>query len=62
MFELSGYGAIKTGHKATLVIWSGDPLEVMSNPRHVLIDGREFALTSRATRLRDRYWQRLNRG
>ena len=62
VFKLSGYGAIKTGHNATLVIWSGDPLEVMSNPRHVLIDGREFALTSRATRLRDRYWQRLNRG
>ncbi len=60
IFGLPNYGEIKRGKSATLVVWSGDPLEVMSNPRHVFIDGREFALTSRAIRLRDRYYQLLD--
>ena len=58
IFGLSGYGEIKVGAEATLVLWSGDPLEVMSNPDLVLISGDEYSLESRATRLRDRYYQR----
>ncbi|MFT6408016.1 MAG: imidazolonepropionase-like amidohydrolase [Arenicella sp.] len=58
IFGLPGYGQIKVGADATLVLWSGDPLEVMSNPDLVLIDGQEYSLQSRATRLRDRYYQR----
>lgn len=58
IFGLPGYGQIKVGAEATLVLWSGDPLEVMSNPDLVLIDGQEYSLESRATRLRDRYYQR----
>jgi imidazolonepropionase-like amidohydrolase len=58
IFGLAGYGQIKVGAEATLVLWSGDPLEVMSNPDLVLIDGQEYSLQSRATRLRDRYYQR----
>jgi imidazolonepropionase-like amidohydrolase len=58
IFGLPGYGQITVGADATLVLWSGDPLEVMSNPDLVLIDGQEYSLQSRATRLRDRYYQR----
>jgi len=58
IFGIPGYGQIKVGADATLVLWSGDPLEVMSNPDLVLIDGQEYSLESRATRLRDRYYKR----
>jgi len=59
VFGLSGYGSLEEGAKATLVIWSGDPLEVMSNPDHVFIDGKSYVLESRSTRLRDRYYNML---
>jgi len=59
IFGLPNHGEVKEGHVATLVVWSGDPLEVTSNPRHVFIQGKEFGLQSRATRLRDRYYQKL---
>lgn len=59
IFGVPEYGQIKVGNSATLVVWSGDPLEVMSNPTMVMIDGQEYALESRATRLRDRYFERL---
>lgn len=59
IFGLPGYGEIKVGAEASLVLWSGDPLEVMSNPDLVLINGEEYSLKSRATRLRDRYYSRL---
>ena len=61
IFGLPGYGEIKVGADATLVLWSGDPLEVMSNPDLVLINGKEYSLESRATRLRDRYYERALR-
>ena len=57
IFGLPGYGEIMVGADATLVLWSGDPLEVMSNPDLVLIEGKEYSLQSRATRLRDRYYR-----
>lgn len=59
IFGLAGYGQIKVGADASLVLWSGDPLEISSNPDLVLIEGKSYALESRATRLRDRYFQRL---
>ena len=59
IFGLPGYGQIEKGGRATLVIWSGDPLEVMSNPDLVMIDGQQYPLVSRATRLRDRYYKRI---
>ena len=43
------------GYLADVVIWDGDPLEVMSAPSAVFIEGREQLLSSRQTRLRDRY-------
>lgn len=59
IFGLPEYGEIRKGAQATLVVWSGDPLEVMSNPDMVMIDGKIYPLESRATRLRDRYLDRL---
>lgn len=49
------YGALAAGYAADIVIWDGDPLEVMSAPTQVFVDGRETPMESRQTRLRDRY-------
>jgi imidazolonepropionase-like amidohydrolase len=48
-------GRIERGYMADVVIWDGDPLEVMSAPTAVFIEGAEQPLVSRQTRLRDRY-------
>jgi imidazolonepropionase-like amidohydrolase len=49
------FGALAAGYVADVVVWDGDPLEVMSAPTHVIIEGEQTDLTSRQTRLRDRY-------
>lgn len=49
------YGTLAEGMDADVVVWDGDPLEVMTNPDHVFIRGEEIPLESRQTRLRDRY-------
>ncbi len=59
IFGLPSYGEIKKGKEANLVVWSGDPLEVMSTPRYVFIKGKSIPLVSRASRLRDRYYSRI---
>lgn len=48
-------GRLERGYLADVVVWDGDPLEVMSAPRAVFIEGVEQPLVSRQTRLRDRY-------
>lgn len=48
-------GQLQRGYIADVVVWDGDPLEVMSAPTNVFIAGVEQPLTSRQTRLRDRY-------
>jgi imidazolonepropionase-like amidohydrolase len=48
-------GRLERGYAADVVIWDGDPLQVMSAPSAVFIDGAEQPLVSRQTRLRDRY-------
>ena len=56
MFGLSdSYGKLAAGMDADIVVWDGDPLEVMSSPDAVLIAGEDIALVSRQTKLRDRY-------
>ncbi|WP_084419234.1 amidohydrolase family protein [Henriciella litoralis] len=55
IFGLDGYGSLTTGSAGDLVIWDGDPLEVMSAPTRVFIDGEEQTMESRQTKLRDRY-------
>ena len=47
--------AVACLRRADVVVWDGDPLEVMSSPDHVFIRGEEVPLESRQTRLRDRY-------
>ena len=49
------YGSLSKGKDADVVVWDGDPLEVMSAPLNVIIRGQEIALESRQTKLRDRY-------
>ncbi len=49
------FGSLEAGKDADVVVWDGDPLEVMSSPDHVFILGEEVPLVSRQTRLRDRY-------
>jgi imidazolonepropionase-like amidohydrolase len=48
-------GRLQAGYAADVVIWDGDPLEVMAAPTAVFIAGAEQPMVSRQTRLRDRY-------
>ena len=48
-------GVIQKGARADLVLWSGDPLEVMSVAEHVWIAGREDPTPSRPRQLAERY-------
>ncbi|MEE8296046.1 MAG: amidohydrolase family protein [Sphingomonadales bacterium] len=48
-------GSLTVGKEADVVVWDGDPLEVMTSPDHVFIRGEENPLVSRQTRLRERY-------
>ena len=48
-------GSLLPGRLADVVIWSGDPLELATAVEKVWIDGVEQDLTTRQTRLRDRY-------
>lgn len=48
-------GRLKSGYIADVVVWDGDPLEVMSAPTQVFIAGTEYPLVSRQTLLRDKY-------
>lgn len=48
-------GSLLPGRRADVVIWSGDPLELSTAVEKVWIDGVEQDLTTRQTRLRDRY-------
>lgn len=55
IFGLTDVGTLEPGKRADVVIWDGDPLELASAPVAVMIDGRQVPLTSRQTKLRDRY-------
>lgn len=51
------HGSLEKGKSADVVVWSGDPLEVMSYAETVVIDGEQIPMTSRQSKLRDRYLQ-----
>ena len=55
-FGIENYGQIEVGMEADIVIWDGEPLEITTNADVVLIKGIKQPMVSRATRLRDRYW------
>lgn len=48
-------GVLRAGATADVVIWDGDPLELMSSPDAVYIAGVSTPMESRQTKLRDRY-------
>ena len=55
-FGLAGrFGTIEVGKSADLVLWDGDPLEIMTRAERVIIGGEAIPMVSRATRLRERY-------
>ncbi|MCR9269458.1 MAG: amidohydrolase family protein [Hyphomonadaceae bacterium] len=55
IFDMDGVGSIERGNRADIVVWDGDPLEVSSAPSSIFINGEPQSLTSRQTKLRDRY-------
>lgn len=55
LFGPKGPVGLAKGARANVVVWTGDPLELLSEPAAVLIGGRNIALESRQTKLRDRY-------
>jgi len=58
VFGLDDVGRIEAGAQASLVLWSGDPLEVTTFAEQVWIGGRAVPMASRQTMLRDRYLDR----
>ncbi|MBU1540096.1 MAG: amidohydrolase family protein [Alphaproteobacteria bacterium] len=56
IFGMAGqFGELRAGAAADVVIWSGDPLEPLSDAETIFIGGAEQAPTSRQFLLRDRY-------
>nr|WP_179952559.1 amidohydrolase family protein [Ningiella ruwaisensis] len=51
-------GSLESGKEASLVIWTGDPLEVTEAAEQVFIKGEPVEMTSRQIKLRDRYLNR----
>ncbi|HEY7766605.1 amidohydrolase family protein [Longimicrobium sp.] len=49
------YGSLEAGKVANVVVWSGDPFELLTRVEHVIIRGQEVQLVSRETQLRERY-------
>ena len=49
------YGSLEAGMDADVVVWDGDPLEVMTTVEFVAVKGEEKSLETRQTKLRDRY-------
>ena len=54
-FKLGNRGSIIEGKIADIVVWDADPLEPSSFPKFVFIDGKLQDLSSRSTRLTERY-------
>ena len=60
-FKLGSKGLIEEGASADLMIWDADPLEPSSMPIKVFINGVDTDLTTRSSRLRDRYTENLDK-
>ena len=48
-------GSIEQGKIANIIVTDGDPLEIRTQIKHLLINGREIPLTSRHTELYEKY-------
>ena len=55
-------GTLNQNARADVVIWSGDPLEVTQAAEAVFIEGEAMDMTSRQTKLRDRYQSFYEKG
>lgn len=55
LFGQADLGTLKTGQTANLVVWDGDPLEVMTGAMRVVIDGELQSTASRQSQLASRY-------
>ncbi|MCA9562384.1 MAG: amidohydrolase family protein [Myxococcales bacterium] len=51
----SDYGTLEAGKIANIVVWSGDPFELSTQPRHILVHGQEVSMDSRQSALFERY-------
>lgn len=49
------HGSLTPGKVANVVVWDGDPLELLTPVEAVIVDGVQVPMTSRQTELRDRY-------
>jgi imidazolonepropionase-like amidohydrolase len=49
------YGSLEPGKDADVVVWSGDPFELMTRAEHVFIRGREVPKDTRQQQLFERY-------
>ncbi len=54
-FNIPDRGILQKGMKADLVIWEDDPLEPSTFPIKVFIDGNDMDLSTRSSRLTERY-------
>ena len=54
-FQLDNRGSIEAGKLADVIVWDGDPLEPASFPKIVMIEGKLQDLTSRSSKLTERY-------
>ncbi|MDC3271381.1 amidohydrolase family protein [Gammaproteobacteria bacterium] len=54
-FRLNNRGSIETGKLADVIVWDGDPLEPSSFPKIVMIEGQLQDLSSRSSKLTERY-------
>ena len=61
IFNIKNRGSIKVGNIADIVVWEDDPLEPSSMPDKVFINGIDMDLTTRSTKLRDRYIKDLEK-
>ena len=52
-------GTLEAGRTADLVLWNGDPLEPLSQPQALFVEGNEKPLMARPLELRDRYMPSL---
>ena len=51
-------GSVEAGKAATLIVTDGNPLEVTTRVLHAFIDGRAIDLSSKHTKLAEKYRER----
>ena len=59
-FNIADRGTLEKGMKADIVIWEDDPLEPSTYPNKVFINGNDMDLTTRSSRLTERYVDKSN--